>query len=411
MPIEDPVPNRTPLPPEPPALDWSGWTEVGHTFDPPAGQVGSLIAGIPVVHDPDLEPGTWRVQYESPLDVSRVLVSEEALARLREQTAEIIRRAGAATVAMAPAIQAATATFAQMSERAQASYRAMARDSGADLYQYARQQLGQYQRMLTAHTAQPGDTITAMIGLPSTGRITRADMERGLELAFSRPHGTPVPDPHDVSNIDEALRCFNWGGGVGQCRGEDQGLGWCSEQCHTVFLYQQYGTLSTRPENRPDLPVDAPFLGGDPHGPGGEASWQAPRDHPERETSRRPNWLEGESGVQSLVLAVDESHAFVPSPTEGQPGVEGPQLPHPFGNATMRGIVTRVADLIHARYVSVWVEFEYDLASNSLRCTARNGRREAMLTWPMEEIGGAVGLEESLCMAAHHLARLVQAGI
>lgn len=416
MPIEDPVPNGTPLPPEPPAcrvfispVDESGeprdWSEVGTT-----------IPGSLEFHpSPLVPPGQALVVNFDVMRgvVDTVRVSDEALARMREQTAEIIRRAGHAASAMAPAIQAAALSYTQMAERMRESFVAgtagqYAQRTGSGPVTFGNprgisrrnpdaahdRQLEEYRRLLAAYAAQPGDMAT----------ITVTNL-----------------DPHDVSNIDEALRCFNWEA----CRAEDQGLGWCSEECHQIFLRQHYGPLRERPTNYPDVPVNVPMLEGDPHGPGGEAHWSAPRDHPERETSRSQE--NGRLGVEPVFTTFDETHAMLREEqvvigppwhgrparrsTEGQPGVEGPRQRHSFGNVTMARIATRVADLVHARYSSVWVEFEYDQTSNSLRCTARNGRREAMVTWPMEEIGGAIRLEESLTVAAFSLARTVQAGI
>lgn len=358
-------------------------------------EVGSTDGGARVFFAPLPESAV------SPLDVSGVQVSDESLARMREQTARITRLAAGAVEPFAEAAERASGIFSDMWARMNES---LAR--------------------LTPEQA-------AMIGPPSAGRITRADVERGLSLAFSRPFDAPASaDPHDVSNIDEALRCFNWR----NCGEEDQGLGWCSEVCHQVFLRQHYGALHERPTDYPDVAVNAPELDGDPHGPGGEAHWSAPRDHPERETSRRPapaigpNWLEGESGVQPTVLAVDETHQFLREEqvvigppwhgrparrsTEGQPGVEGPQQELVWHvNLRLRAIVDQTVSLVMAQYPHVWVGFQYDQMSNSLRCSVRNGRAEVMRTWPMEEIEGHQQLPELLRRRTLAMARDVLTGI
>ena len=51
---------------------------------------------------------------------------------------------------------------------------------------------------------------------------------------------TTKRNPHDFSNIDEALRCVNWD----YCHREDAGSGWCSDTCHSSWLQQRDPTMA-----------------------------------------------------------------------------------------------------------------------------------------------------------------------
>jgi hypothetical protein len=103
-------------------------------------------------------------------------------------------------------------------------------------------------------------------------RFEQMAARRGLTTEVM-PGGLVHRDPHDFSNIDEALRCWNWA----NCGGEDQGLGWCSESCHTAFLESKWGPAHLRPTDRSEVAPDLPELEGDPHGLNGRAHWSSSR--------------------------------------------------------------------------------------------------------------------------------------
>jgi hypothetical protein len=91
--------------------------------------------------------------------------------------------------------------------------------------------------------AREGSPISANVG-----RLVHEAIEVRIAPLVPPDHHVPDPlaeltsylygvtpaarDPRDTSNIDEALRCVNWG----VCGNEDLGSGWCSDACHRAYL-------------------------------------------------------------------------------------------------------------------------------------------------------------------------------